>query len=377
MIIQSKRVWIAGTFLPAQIEVEAGKIKHILKYNEKQVDRDYGEHRIVPGFIEVHAHGAYGFDTNDADPEGLRKWVSLLPKEGVTTIFPTTVTQSEEVLVNALRNVADVVATGYEGAHIAGIHLEGPFLNIKYKGAQPEQHIAHPSVEQFQKYQDAANGLIKYMTVAPEKDDQLELTRYASQHGVVVSIGHSAATYEEAMLAIANGCCCFTHAFNGMSPLNHREPGCVGALMRSNAYSEIIADGRHVQPSVMHSLFQAKGKDRMVMVTDSLSAKGNPPGTYSLGGNEFRLDEFGTAILLQSGTLAGSTLFSNRGLKILAEDTGLPFEWAINALTKNPAEMLQMYDKKGRLASGCDADLVVIDSEYRVMQTYCLGREML
>ena len=376
MIIQSTRVWNAGTFMPLQLELAEGKITGIYPHNTKEADRDYGDRRIVPGFIEMHAHGAYGFDTNDAHPEGLRDWVRKLPLEGVTTILPTTVTQSEEVLLKALQNVAHVVETGYEGAEIYGVHFEGPYLNIRFKGAQPEEYIANPNLAQFKSYQEAAKGIIKYMTLAPEKDENFELTQYASQHGVAVSIGHSGATYEQAMWAIANGACCFTHAFNGMSPLNQREPGCVGALMRSDAYSEIIADGRHVKPSIIYSLFQAKGKDRMVMVTDSLSAKGNPPGRYELGGNEFIIDEYGTAILLKTNGLAGSTLFSNRGLRVLAEEAQLPFEWAINALTKNPADLLKIDHRKGKLVVGYDADLVVLEDNYDVLQTYCLGREM-
>lgn len=374
MIIQSSKVWVAGTFIPAQIEMEGTKIKAIHPHGSKEVDKDYGDLRIVPGFIEVHAHGAYGFDTNDANVEGLTNWVSKLPLEGVTSILTTTVTQSHEVLAKAVANVAKVAKMDYEGAEILGIHFEGPYLDMKYKGAQPEEHIATPTVEEFKQYQEAAEGLIKYMTIAPETDKDHELIRYASQNGVVCSIGHSAATYDQALLGIANGANCFTHSFNGMSPLNQRQPGCVGAIMRTDTYSEVICDGQHVKPDVLNSLFLTKGKDRIICVTDSLSAKGNPPGYYELGGNEITINEHGTAILVKTGGIAGSTLFSNKGLRILVEEALVPFEWAINALTKNPAEVLGVDDRKGKLVAGHDADIVVLGADYSIVQTYARGK---
>lgn len=377
MIIQSNRVWIAGTFYPAQIEIEGTIIKAIHEYGKLPVDHDYGNKRIVPGFIEVHAHGAYGFDTNDANDEGLRNWISKLPREGVTSILTTTVTQSHEVLSKAVSNVARFVKTPYEGAEVLGIHFEGPYLDMKYKGAQPEEYIAKPTIKEFKEYQEAAEGLIKYITLAPETDEDYELVRYASQHGVVVSIGHSAATEKDCMLAIANGAKSFTHTFNGMTPLNHREPGCVGTILRTHTYSEIICDGQHVKPSVLNTLFTSKGKDRMIAITDSLCAKGNPPGYYELGGNEITINEHGTAILKKTGGIAGSTLFSNKGLRVLVEDALIPFEAALNAFTKNPAEVLEVDDHKGRLVAGYDADIVVLEDNYDIHQTYARGKAQL
>ena len=163
MIIQSKKVWFADQFVEAQIEVKDGKIVDIYEYGTHPVDCDYGDNRILPGFIDVHCHGAYGFDTNDAKEDGLRYWVRNIVDEGVTALLATTITQSEEVLTNALKNVAKVVEDGYEGAEILGVHFEGPYLDMKYKGAQPEQYIVKPTVEQFKKYQEAANGLINIL----------------------------------------------------------------------------------------------------------------------------------------------------------------------------------------------------------------------
>ena len=203
MIIQSKKVWIADQFISAAVELEQGKITGIFPYGEKQADVDYGSKRIVPGFMDIHCHGAYEFDTNDAKPEGLRYWAKHIVSEGVTSFLATTVTQSVEVLTNAVANVADVMEGSYEGAEILGIHFEGPYLDMKYKGAQPPEYIAKPSVEQFKHYQQAARGHIRYVTLAPEHDEGFALTHYLTGHGVVVSIGHSAATYEQAVMAYA------------------------------------------------------------------------------------------------------------------------------------------------------------------------------
>ena len=379
MIIQSKQVWIAGQFLAMQLEVNDGKITDILPYGTKEADEDYGEKRILPGLIDVHTHGAYGFDTNDAEPEGLRDWMKRIPEEGVTAILPTTVTQMPEVLTEALRNVAAVVKEGYEGAEILGVHFEGPYLDMEYKGAQPPEAIAAAAVEQFKMYQEAAEGLIKYITMAPEHDRNFALTRHCRETGVVVSMGHSSATYEQAMLGIANGATSMTHVYNGMTPYHHRKPGLVGAAFRvRDIYGEIICDGCHSHLAALNNYFQAKGRDYGIMVSDSLRAKHCPPGgSYQLGGHDIEIGEDGLARLKGTDTIAGSTLNMNKGLKILVEKALVPLDAAINSCTLNPARCLGVDDRKGKLVVGYDADIVVLEDNYDVVQTYCRGKKML
>ena len=379
MLIQSKKIWIADQFIAAIIATENGKITDILPYGSKPVDVDYGNKRIVPGFLDIHCHGAFEFDTNDANEEGLRNWTKNIVSEGVTGFLATTITQSEEVLTKAVANVAKVMEDGYEGAEILGIHFEGPYLDMVYKGAQPEQYIVKPTVEQFERYQAAAKGHIVYLTMATETDEDFALTRYLTEHGVVVSIGHSAATYEQAVMAYAHGARSMTHVYNGMTPFNHRANGLVGAAYRIRTmYGEIICDGNHSTPAALNNYFMSKGPDYCIMISDALMAKGTPVGSkFIFGGNEIVIYPDGSAHLTSTGGLAGSALRINQGLRILVEEAMVPFNYAINSCTINPARCIGVDDRKGAIGVGKDADLVVLDNDYSVIQTYCMGEAKL
>ena len=379
MLIQSKKIWIADQFIAAIIATENGKITDILPYGSKPVDVDYGDKRIVPGFLDIHCHGAFEFDTNDANEEGLRNWTKNIVSEGVTGFLATTITQSEEVLTKAVANVAKVMEDGYEGAEILGIHFEGPYLDMVYKGAQPEQYIVKPTVEQFERYQAAAKGHLVYLTMATETDEDFALTRYLTEHGVVVSIGHSAATYEQAVMAYAHGARSMTHVYNGMTPFNHRANGLVGAAYRIRTmYGEIICDGNHSTPAALNNYFMSKGPDYCIMISDALMAKGTPVGSkFIFGGNEIVIYPDGSAHLTSTGGLAGSTLRINQGLRILVEEAMVPFNYAINSCTINPARCIGVDDRKGAIGVGKDADLVVLDTDYSVIQTYCMGEAKL
>ena len=376
MIIQSKRVWIAGQFMEAQIEIQEDKIVDVLEYNTKEVNVDYGNNRIVPGFIDIHTHGYDTWDTNDATEEGLRHWMKEIPAEGVTGICPTTITQSHEVLSNAVKNVARVVEEGYEGAEILGIHFEGPYLDQKYKGAQPEQYCIPADLEEFKQYQEDAKGLIKVITMACEHDQDFQLTQYCASQGILVSQGHSSATYEQARMAVAHGARSMTHVFNGMTPFHHRNPGLVGAAMRfRDVYGEVICDGNHSNVNSLNNYYMAKGADHVIMISDSLMAKGCPIGSHHIfGGNEIEVYPDGSAHLVETKGLAGSTLRINRGLQIVVEQAQVPFDYALNSCTINPARALRIDDHKGKICTGYDADLVVLNNDYDVLQTYARGK---
>lgn len=384
MILQSRRVWVLNEWIEAQIEITGdGVIAGICPYGTHKADEDFGRNRIVPGFIDVHTHGAYGYDTNDAEPDGLRKWARGIVSEGVTGFLPTTITQSEEVLTRALRNVAKTANAqksdpdSVEGARILGIHFEGPYLSQSFKGAQPARFCVAPDVDQFKRYLAASDGLIRIVTLACEHDEGYRLTGFLRENGIVASLGHSSATCEQAAMAFANGAASVTHVYNGMAPFHHRNPGIVGAAFRfRNVYGEIICDGLHSNWAAVNAFFTNKGPDYGIMVTDSLRVKGLPAGTrMKFGGNLIELSEDGTAHLVQEGNLAGSTLRVNEGLRNLVERAGVPWQTAINACTLNPARLLGMEDRLGSIRAGRNADLVVLGEDYSVRAVFVGGKK--
>lgn len=376
MIIQSTKVWLASQFVEAQIEIQGQKIKRVYPYNTHPVDVDYKNHKIIPGIIDIHIHGGYGIDTNDATFDEMVTLTQKLPSEGVTSFLPTTVTQSEEVLMRALKNVAEVQAQQTSGTQIIGIHFEGPYLNIDFKGAQPGECIVKPDVQQFKRFYEASNHLIRLITLAPEKDTNYELMDFCNAHNIVVSQGHSGANYEETLMGIANGVKSITHVFNGMSRFHHRDVNVTGAAFRvKDVFGEIIVDGIHSNFSNVHTFMTSKGKERAILITDALLGKGEPVGSeYQFGGHPVRVFEDGSLRLLDLDAIAGSTLLSNRGVQNIIEKVGLDWEYAVNASSLNPARLLGVDDHKGYIKATYDADLAILDNDFNVVATYILGK---
>ena len=246
-------------------------------------------------------------------------------------------------------------------------------MDVNHKGAQPESCIVSPNLEEFDRFQKACKDLLLIMTVAVEKDKDYYLTRNLTNRGVIVSVGHSGANYDEAMMGIANGAKLLTHTFNGMTGLHHREPGQVGAALRiRDVYSEIICDGIHIRPEVINIFFMSKGPDYAIMVSDSMSAKAYKGTEFYLGGEKVIVSEDGSA-RRESGSLAGSILKIIDGLKVVVEKAQVPFNYAINACTSNPARLLRIDDRKGYIKANYDADLVVITDDYKIINTMVEG----
>jgi len=329
---------------------------------------------IVPGFIDVHIHGAGGADTMDATPEALDTIAKTLAKEGTTAFLATTITQSPQAIEKALANAASYIkeqnAPGK--AEVVGIHLEGPFINAKRKGAQPEEYILEPDVETFQKWQNLAEGHIRLVTMAPECPNGLELVHYLSKNRCIASIGHSDADYADVKAAVEAGATHVTHLFNGMKGIHHREPGTAGAaLLFDELTVELIADGIHVRPEMFRLILQAKGLDRVVLITDAMRAKCLKNGVYDLGGQDVHVRD-GKA-LLSDGTLAGSILKMKDGIKNILAHTSLTLPEAVKLASENPARELGLFDRKGSLEAGKDADLVVLNEQYEPILTICRG----
>ncbi|MPM72749.1 N-acetylglucosamine-6-phosphate deacetylase [bioreactor metagenome] len=378
MIIQSKRVWFDETFRPLQLEVVNDKITKIMPYNHVKADKDYGDRMITPGLIDIHNHGYNGNDTNHATEEWLKEWMAYLPTEGVTATVPSTSSASQENILKGLQAVANVIDENPKGTKILGIYSEGPFVSDKFHGAQDLQFKVVPTKETYDVYQKAARGHLIYVMVAPEElDENMTFIRYCVANGTVVALGHTGAKFEVVAKAREAGAKAFTHTFNGMLGLHHREPGTVGAAMYfDDMLAEIIGDGVHVNKVVANILAKVKGKDKLITVTDSVQIKGLPAGERQMKDRFVIIGEDGVG-RLPDGTLAGSSAKLNMLLKHQIESAGISVVTAINSVTCNPALLLNFGHKKGYLRVGYDADLAVFNDDYTLKQTYVMGEEML
>ncbi|MDF2790314.1 MAG: N-acetylglucosamine-6-phosphate deacetylase [Neobacillus sp.] len=332
------------------------------------------DHTVVPGFIDVHIHGAAGADTMDATINALETMAKALPAEGTTSFLATTITQKHEKIETALINAADYLKGHNDSgkADVLGVHLEGPFINKKRAGAQPMEYIMDPDIELFKHWQELAEGSIKLVTVAPELENGISFVTYLHETGVIASIGHSDAVYEEMEKAVQSGAKQVTHLFNGMRGIHHREPGVAGsALLFNELMVELIADGIHVRPEVMKLVINAKGTEGCILITDAMRAKCLKNGVYDLGGQDVSVAD-GKA-LLADGTLAGSILKMNDSIKNILETAEITLSQAVQMASVNPARQLNVYDRKGSISVGKDADITILSNEYQVDMTFCRG----
>ncbi|MGT2960706.1 N-acetylglucosamine-6-phosphate deacetylase [Streptococcus caballi] len=336
---------------------------------------DYSGYQIAPGLVDTHIHGYAGHDVMDCDPEGILKMSQGLLSTGVTSFLPTTLTSSFEQLAEASAVVAAVAGTE-KGAKIRGIYFEGPYFTEKYKGAQNASYMKNPSLEEFNVWQNAAQGLIKKIALAPEREGVADFVSTLTAQGVTVALGHSNATYDEAKAAVQAGASVWVHAYNGMRELNHREPGMVGAVYNlPNTYAELICDGHHVSPVACDILMQQKGHDHVAMITDCMAAGGQPDGDYMLG--EFSvLVENGTARLKDGGNLAGSILKLKDGLKNVVTWGIASPEEAVRMVSLVPAVSVGVDDVCGQIKGGYAADFIVLDEELNLVATYLDGQKV-
>ncbi|WP_028399509.1 N-acetylglucosamine-6-phosphate deacetylase [Ectobacillus panaciterrae] len=320
---------------------------------------------IIPGMIDVHIHGGYDVDTMDADADALIRLSKQLLKEGVTTFFPTTMTQSPEAIEQALRAAKEAKD---RGAHFEYIHLEGPYVSKKRAGAQPLEYIVPPNVKQFQHWQEASGNLIKLVTYAPEEQGAEALEHYFEETDVIGTIGHTDAVFEQLQERKIRHA---THLYNQMRAMHHREPGVVGhVLLNEETMVEIIPDGIHIHPEMVKLAYRLKGPRKISVITDAMRAKGLEDGAYELGGQPVIVKE-GKA-MLEDGTLAGSVLKMDQAFRNIIAFTGCSVEEAVWMTSINQAEEFGLINK-GVLKAGKDADFVILNRDLFIQDTVRLG----
>lgn len=326
---------------------------------------------LLPGFIDVHAHGAAGHEAMDATPDALQGMARYYAQHGTTAFLAATWTDSAERIHAALNAIGETMGPQPDGATLLGAYLEGPYLNPERCGAQSTQHIRRAKREEALAFLDM--GVIREVALAPEFEENHWLIEECVARGITVTAAHTAATYEQMRQAVALGLRQATHTFNAMTPLHHREPGTVGAVLSSpEIRAELIADNLHVHPAVMRILYAAKGPHGVILITDAMRGTGMPDGEYPIDERIVLVKD--SAARLPDGTLAGSTLSMERALRNLIAATGHPLEvvWPCSSL--NAARALHLADRKGSIEAGKDADLVLLDAALEVRMTVAEGR---
>jgi len=375
-ILHNVQLVLRNSITPsAKVWISQGKIMKIDTGDLPILEGDYElidgrGNLLVPGMIDVHIHGANGFNMMDGKEESIQEVSRVCASTGCTSFLATSVSSTIEDLLEMIRSVK-LVKGREAGAKIAGIHLEGPYLNPKRKGMQNEKYLRHPDLEEMKMIFEEAGSLIKMVTIAPELPGGMELISFLKEQGVIISIAHSDATYEEAKQAFSAGASHVTHCFNGMRPIHHRDPGLIVAAFEEKHVSlQAIVDNVHLHPAIIRLMHSLKGPEGMVLITDALQAMGMGDGNYIFGGHHVTVE--GGIARLEDGTLASSTVTMNEALRYTVE-TGISLIDAVQMASTTPATILGL-QQKGEILSGFDADLVLLDEEFQVQWTMVGGQ---
>ncbi|WP_300902547.1 N-acetylglucosamine-6-phosphate deacetylase [uncultured Clostridium sp.] len=327
---------------------------------------------VSPGFIDIHIHGAGGHDTMDGTFEAINEISKTICKYGTTSFTPTTMTMSKEDILKSMMAIKKAKINGTDGAIVLGAHLEGPFISPSAIGAQNPNYLIAPSYENFKSMTGDAMDAVVSITMAPEVEGAKELASVLSSKGIRCSIGHTKATYEEAINGIKCGFCHSTHLFNAMTGFTHREPGVVGATFDTDITTETISDGIHISYPSLRVVYKQKGTDKTLLVTDAMCACGMPDGTYSLGGQPVTVKS--GAARLNNGALAGSILTLNKSIKNIHDNTNYPLYEIVKMASYNGAKYCRVDDKKGQIKENFDADLTIFDENIDVKMTIIGGK---
>jgi N-acetylglucosamine-6-phosphate deacetylase len=367
----------ADKFSPGRIVVRRGRIEAVglisdVRHPDNAVYVDALRFTVVPGFIDPHIHGCGGVDVMDASFASMNTISRMLATHGTTSFLPTTVSASPEILCSTLDRLSALFQESFVGAKPLGIHLEGPFISEQKRGTHRASNVKTPDRALLSDWIARARGTLKMMTMAPELDGAVEVARFARASGITVAMGHSNASFDAATAAADDGTHYAVHTFNAMRSFGHRDSGIVGAVLSDDRIlAEIIADGIHVSPEVVRIFALSKRRERILLVTDAISATGMPDGRYSLGTDKVQVQ--GGVCRDDEGRLAGSTLTQDAALRNFIAYSGMRMEDAIFGLTLNPARIL-MLQGRGSIEPGAYADLVMLNGEFRVMKTIAEGR---
>lgn len=370
----------ANLFTPDQLltdqtlEIQDGKIRaiHPTEKNDQNNTTVFNASGMIvtPGLIDIHTHGGMGADTMDANQESLNQMSTFLSAHGITSFLATTLTAPQNA-IDAVLGTIQAVHSDLTGAALAGVHIEGPYINIAYKGAQNPAFFRPPHKEEYAHW--IKTGMVKMVTVAPEIEGMDAFIRYAVDNGIEIAIGHSNASYDQVMHAADLGARHSTHLFNGMLGLHHREPGTVGGILSDPRISaHIIVDGIHLHPAIVELVIRLKGVDDTILISDAMRAAGLTDGKYDLGGQEVTVKK-GEA-RLTSGNLAGSTLTLEKAMKNAMQFCHLDLPQVLPMATRNPARALHLEDRKGAIKPGYDADLAFFNDEMDVQATMVMGK---
>ncbi|MEU8789845.1 N-acetylglucosamine-6-phosphate deacetylase [Streptomyces sp. NPDC048643] len=347
-----------GTVPEGRVIVDGARISGSAPADADVVD--LSGHWLVPGFVDIHNHGGGGASFTSGTVEDVLKGIHTHRLHGTTTVVASTVTGD----MDGLAQRAGLLSELAEQGDLAGIHFEGPFISPCRKGAHSEELLRDPDPADVRKLIDAARGHARMVTLATELPGGLDSVRLLAEHGVIAAIGHTDATYEQTQAAIDAGATVATHLFNAMPPLGHRAPGPIAALLEDERVTvELINDGTHLHPASLELAFHHAGADRVAFITDAMDAAGFGDGRYMLGPLEVEVAD-GVARLVEGGSIAGSTLTLDRAFQRAVTVDRLPVDDVVEAISANPARLLGLYDRKGSLEPGKDADLVVLDADF-------------
>lgn len=375
MLIKNCNIIYLDKIEKGSVLIENGKIKEInpSNVNDTEVIDAEGLY-LSPGFIDVHIHGAGGCDTMDGTVESINTIAKTIVEHGTTSFTPTTMTVAAEDIRKSMEVIKKLKEEGTEGANVLGAHLEGPFISPKAIGAQNPNFLLAPSVENYNKIVGDYSDAVVSITMAPEVEGAKELIKYLSDNGVTVSMGHTKATYDEAIEGIKCGACHSTHLYNAMTPFTHREPGVVGATFDTDITTETISDGIHISYPALRTAYKQKGTDKVLLVSDAMEACGMPDGQYSLGGQDVIVKN-GAARLLD-GTLAGSVLTLDKAVKNIYSNSNYPLNEVVRMATYNGAKHCHVEDHKGLIKEGYDADLILFNEDIEIQKVFVKGKKV-